>query len=74
MLKSISVHSYYRIFSSSGTSDKINIITTSLSKLFGYFDYPGTKGLRRLPLFLLIDGKTYCKIELNSRRYGLIAD
>lgn len=41
MLKSISVHSYYRIYSYRGTSDKINIITTSLLNLFGYFDYPG---------------------------------
>ena len=40
MLKSISVHSYYKIFSHSGTSDKINIIVTSRRKLFVYFDYP----------------------------------
>jgi len=40
MLKSISVHSYYRIFSYSGTSDKINIIVTNLWILFGYFDRP----------------------------------
>jgi hypothetical protein len=41
MLKSISVHSYYRVFSYSGTSDKINIIITSPLNLFGYFDYQG---------------------------------
>ncbi len=39
MLKSISVRLYYRIFSYSGTSDKINIIVTSLWILFGYFEY-----------------------------------
>lgn len=29
MLKSISVHTYYRIFFPFGTSDKINIIVTN---------------------------------------------
>lgn len=95
MLKSISVHSYYRIYSYRGTSDKININTTSLLNLFGYFDYPGAgseKHVFMLTFFIktcfserspskerfshvvLIDGKSYCKIKMDNRRYGLKAE
>jgi|LSQX01.3.fsa_nt_gb hypothetical protein len=37
MLKSISVHAYYKIFCPCCTSDKINIIMTWVGTMFVYF-------------------------------------